>query len=93
MATGNVLLEKNGEITRRGFLGGGAMFAAASMAGGCRSLFTGSASDYDDGLTVLLSDVHIGSSSVAPKYQPMKFEPRSVPQSQPTPASRTTSLA
>ena len=63
------------KLNRRGFLGGGVMFAAASMAGGCRSLFTGSASDYDDGLTVLLSDVHIGSSSVAPKYQPMKFEP------------------
>ena len=32
MATGNVLLEKNGEITRRGFLGGAAAFAACGCA-------------------------------------------------------------
>ena len=50
------------KINRRSFLGGSALFAASTMTQGCRSLFTGSASDYDDSLTVFLSDMHIGSS-------------------------------
>lgn len=61
------------KINRRSFLGGGALFAASTMTQGCRSLFTGSASDYDDSLTVFLSDMHIGSSPNSPKHQPLKF--------------------
>ena len=62
-------------VSRRDFIGGGALFAALSAAGGCRSLFTGRPSDYDDSLTLLLSDTHIGSSSASPKHQPLKFAP------------------
>ena len=55
--------------SRREFLG----MAAAVCASDGKSLFTGSPKDYDENLTVFLSDMHIGSSSAAPKYQPMKF--------------------
>ena len=53
------------DMNRRSFLGKGALFAASAL-GGCRSLFTGSAADYDESLTVFLSDMHIGSSANAP---------------------------
>ena len=58
------------DMNRRSFLGKGALFAASAL-GGCRSLFTGSAADYDESLTVFLSDMHIGSSANAPKHQPL----------------------
>ncbi len=60
------------DMNRRSFLGKGALFAASAL-GGCRSFFTGSAADYDESLTVFLSDMHIGSSANAPKHQPLKF--------------------
>ena len=52
-------------VSRRGFLGGAAAFAAA----GCRSMFSGSASDYDESLSVLISDLHVGGTSYCQKYQ------------------------
>lgn len=52
-------------MTRRFFLGAAAAFAG----GGCRSMFTGAKRDYDDSLTVLISDPHVGGTSYCQKYQ------------------------
>ena len=49
-------------MTRRNFVLGLSAFAA----GGCRSLFTGAATDYDDDLTLFISDVHVSGSE--PEY-------------------------
>lgn len=49
-------------MTRRTFVLGLSAFAA----GGCRSLFTGAATDYDDDLTLFISDVHV--SGLEPEY-------------------------
>jgi len=45
-------------LTRRLFLGGATAFAA----GGCRSLFTGGAGDFDDDLTLFISDIHVSGA-------------------------------
>ena len=45
-------------MTRRNFLLG----FSALAAGGCRSFFTGAAGDYDDDLTLLISDVHLSGT-------------------------------
>ena len=52
------------EICRRGFIAA----AGAALAGGCR-LFTGAGSDYDDSLTVFVSDIHVKPES----YQRERF--------------------
>lgn len=44
-------------LSRRAFLGG-----AAAAVGGCRSLFTGDASDFDEGLTLFIADIHVSGS-------------------------------
>ena len=53
---------------RREFIKFGGLFAAAGVAG-CRSLFTASAKDYDDSLTVFISDLHVGGTERSDKYQ------------------------
>lgn len=50
------------DLSRRSFL----VLSAAFACGGCRSLFTGDASDFDEGLTILFSDAHI--SGTEPDY-------------------------
>lgn len=49
-------------MTRRNFVLGMSAFAA----GGCRSLFTGAAADYDDDLTLFVADIHV--SGTEPEY-------------------------
>ena len=46
-------------ISRRTFLRLSACGGTMAAAGGCSTLFTGAASDYDPNLTVLLSDIHV----------------------------------
>ena len=55
------------DVSRRGFLGGA--LAAFAATGGCRSFFSGAPRDYDDSLTVLISDLHVGGTSYCQKYQ------------------------
>ena len=45
--------------SRRSFLRLSALAGTAAAFGGCKSLFTGAAGDYDPCLTVLMSDVHV----------------------------------
>ena len=52
----------NAKLSRRTFLG----LSSAFVCGGCRSLFTGAAGDYDENLTLLFSDAHI--SGTEPEY-------------------------
>jgi len=52
-------------INRRNFLG---LAALAAAAGGCR-VFTGAASDFDDNLSVFLSDLHCNGTQAKPAYQ------------------------
>ena len=49
-------------MTRRNFVLGMSAFAA----GGCRLLFTGAATDYDDDLTLFVADIHV--SGTEPEY-------------------------
>ena len=49
-------------FTRRRFLG----IATAAACGGCRSLFTGVAADFDETLSIFASDVHVSGSE--PEY-------------------------
>ena len=49
-------------FTRRRFLG----IATAAACGGCRSLFTGAAADFDETLSIFASDVHVSGSE--PEY-------------------------
>ena len=56
------------QMNRRDFVRLGGLFAAAS-AGGCRTLFTASAGDYDENLTVFISDLHVGGTETSGKYQ------------------------
>lgn len=58
-----------GGLTRRSFLGLSAAFAC----GGCRTLFTGSSGDFDEGLTVLFSDAHISGTEPAYAYTQKKL--------------------
>ena len=78
MVTGKTLDRKpySGSFSRRGFL---RIFGAAGLAsagGGCAAgrLFTGSASDHDPNLTVLLSDVHVNGQETGDVYQRGRLE-------------------
>ena len=58
-------------INRRSFLTLSAFGGASLVTGGCRSLFTGAANDYDPNLTVLLSDIHVAGGK---SYQLDRFK-------------------
>jgi len=58
-------------ISRRSFLQFSSA-AALTAVGGCRSFFTGAASDYDPNLTVFFSDVHVRGGE---SYQLDRFRP------------------